>query len=169
MTNVKKEIDTAGTVHPAAEMGCSGCHPPHRSDLARLFTRSFPAGPYAFGAEGAYELCAECHDLDSLLGDDSSATGFRDDRINLHRVHVAREKSRSCALCHSAHGAGEHLLRPTTPFGEWDLPVGWSAIEGGGACVSGCHERREYLRDVPLEPPGDLPASGGDQEPASGS
>jgi len=168
VANVRKEIDTADTVHPAVEMGCSSCHPAHRSDLPGLFTRSFPAGPYAFGADGAYELCADCHDLATLLGEDSSGTGFRDDRINLHRVHVAREKSRSCVLCHAPHGAGDHLLRSTTPFGQWDLPVGWSAIEGGGACASGCHERREYLRDVPLEEPRDTPGAQEEAQPPSG-
>lgn len=143
--DVKGEIDRAETVHDAVELGCDTCHPPHASGRAGLFTESFPAGPYAAGIRGNYDLCFSCHD-ESLVDPAASDTGFRDGEKNLHAVHVNREKSRRCAFCHSPHGGGLHLIRETTPFGTWDLPIGFTALADGGRCATACHEPREYHR-----------------------
>ena len=142
--NIRKELSEATVVHDAVEMGCDGCHPAHASERAGLFTESFPAGPYARGFEESYELCFECHDSDPILDPNSTETGFRDGTRNLHAVHVARPKSRSCALCHSPHGGGPHLLRESAPFGHWELPIGYEAQEGGGKCATACHVTRVY-------------------------
>ncbi len=150
---VKREIDGAALVHGAVELGCESCHPPHASELPGLFTEAFPGGPYARGIDGTYALCFGCHDESLLAKDAVNATGFRDGQLNLHAVHVARPKSRSCALCHSAHGGGPHLVREWAPFGGWNLPIGYEEQAGGGRCATACHQARGYVRELPL--PGD--------------
>ncbi|RMG44589.1 MAG: hypothetical protein D6718_09695 [Acidobacteria bacterium] len=142
--NVKEEIETAELPHGAVDAGCDTCHPPHASDYGRLVTDAFPDGPYARGAEGSYALCFACHDETML--EEGADTGFRNEQKNLHRVHVAREKSRSCALCHSPHGGAAHLIRSRAPFGQWDLPIDYEPLADGGRCAVACHEQREYHR-----------------------
>ena len=148
--NVRREIAEAATVHGAIEGGCDACHPAHSSARASLFIDSFPDGPYAAGHTGSYELCFACHD-EEILEEDPGATEFRDGEQNLHFVHVAQPKSRSCALCHSPHGGGDHLLRDSVRFGSWNMPLVFEATTEGGNCVAACHEPRAYWR--PSEPP----------------
>lgn len=148
--NVRREIADAVTEHGALEAGCDVCHPAHAAPREGLFSDSFPAGPYAAGYAGSYELCFACHD-EELLEEDPQATEFRDGGQNLHFVHVAQRKSRSCALCHSPHGGGDHLLRSSVRFGSWDMPLVFEATPAGGRCSPACHEPRSYQR--PTEPP----------------
>lgn len=142
--DVRGEIARAATVHGAVEEGCDACHPPHVASRQGLYNESFPAGPYAVGHEGSYELCFFCHDEEEILGEDPLITGFRDGERNLHRLHVARHKSRSCALCHSPHGGGDHLIRSSVLFGTWTMPLVYEATPEGGTCAPACHERRFY-------------------------
>ncbi|MDQ7005853.1 MAG: cytochrome c3 family protein [Acidobacteriota bacterium] len=147
--NIRKVIAEAAVSHDALEMGCQECHPAHDSEEQGLFTMSFPAGPYARGFDGSYDLCMACHDESLIVDPQSLETGFRDGEKNLHTVHVVREKSRSCALCHSPHGGGDHLLRKDVRFGQWLLPIGYEPSETGGTCTTACHETRVYDRSVP--------------------
>ncbi len=148
--DVEREIARAATVHWAIEEGCDLCHLAHGGSENGMFTDSFPTGPYAVGHEGSYELCFGCHDQE-ILEEDPLATEFRNGEKNLHRLHVARRKSRGCALCHSPHGAGDHLLRESVGFGSWTMPLTYQATPEGGSCAPACHEKRGYSRD--LEPP----------------
>ncbi len=147
--NVRQEIADAAVVHEAIEMGCDACHPSHSAAGERLFTETFPAGPYGEGFEGSYELCFGCHD-EGLLDEDPEVGGtdFRNGGQSLHFVHVAQPKSRSCALCHSPHGGGDHLVRSSAVFGTWEMPVVYQATPGGGSCAPACHEKRFYQRLV---------------------
>ncbi len=148
--DVEREIAQAATIHEAIEAGCDLCHFPHAGSKDGLFTDSFPVGPYAVGHEGSYELCFGCHDQE-ILEQDPQATGFRDGDRNLHALHVARRKSRSCALCHSPHGGGDRLLRESVRFGSWTMPLTYEATFEGGSCAAACHEKRSYRREI--EPP----------------
>lgn len=148
MRDVRKEIEEAPIRHPPAEANCDSCHPAHASTVERLFTRAFPSGPHAAGYEARYALCFACH-RERLLSADPDATRFRTGDRNLHAVHVAQHMSRSCALCHSPHGAGPHLIRTTVKFGTWDMPINFGVAPDGGSCQPACHERREYHRPVP--------------------
>ncbi len=159
--NIKKVLDEAEVVHEAVDYGCDSCHGAHASDSERLFNDTYPARAYAEGYEGAYELCFQCHEESEVLGEDASSTGFRDLETNLHRVHVAREKSRRCTFCHSPHGGGPHLTRKTVPFGKWDLPIGFTVTETGGTCTTACHEVRGYQKEIPEEALPDSPERSG--------
>ena len=159
--NIRKVIAEASTPHEALEMGCGECHPPHDSEEQGLFAMPFPEGPYAKGFDGSYELCMACHDESLITEAQSTETGFRDGEKNLHTVHVVREKSRSCAICHSPHGGGDHLLRKQVRFGQWLLPIGYQATDNGGTCTTACHEARGY--DRTLQPP--VGESGENEQP----
>lgn len=160
---VKPEIDGAALVHGAVELGCESCHPPHASEFGGLYTEAFPAGPYSRGYRGAYALCFGCHEESLIEADAGEENGFRDGDRNLHAVHVAQSKSRSCALCHSAHAGGPHLIRRSAPFGDWNLPIGYEETAGGGRCATACHTAREYVRSPTGPPvPGD-PAQAGEE------
>ena len=140
VANIRKLVETSEVTHEAIDMiGCLGCHQPiHGSDRQRLIAEGFPDGRYGDGWKGRYDLCFACHDED-LLGEDPSATGFRDGDRNLHRVHVARDKSRACTFCHDPHGGGRHLVRRETPFGSWRMPIEVTFTENGGRCAAACH------------------------------
>ena len=144
VANIHREVTTTERLHGAVDGGCDSCHPAHGASGPRLFSRSFPAGPYAWDFENAYELCFDCHDREAIFQPETDETAFRQGMKNLHAVHVARKKSRSCVLCHSPHGGGQHLLRQSTPFGSWQLPVGYEARGAGGRCATACHETRTY-------------------------
>ena len=75
-------------------------------------------------------------------------TGFRDGDQNLHFLHVNRtEKGRTCRACHEAHSSTvpKHL-RETVPFGDWQMPVGYTQTADGGRCAPGCHLPKTYSR-----------------------
>ncbi|GAB4221983.1 MAG: hypothetical protein Kow0062_17300 [Acidobacteriota bacterium] len=155
VANIRKLVETSEVTHDAIDMvGCEGCHAPiHGTDRARLIAEGYPDGHYADGWQGRYELCFGCHD-EELLGEDASVTGFRDGERNLHRVHVARDKSRACTFCHDPHGGGAHLMRRETPFGSWQMPIEVTFTETGGRCAAACHAPATWER-LPASAEGD--------------
>ncbi len=159
--DIEREIAQAATVHEALEVGCDLCHLAHGGSQYGLFTEPFPVGPYTVDHEGSYELCFRCHDQE-ILEDDPRVTGFRNGEKNLHQLHVARRKSRSCALCHSPHGGGDHLIRESARFGGWTMPLTYQATPEGGTCAPACHEKRGYSRnlEMPVTGPGETAPSG---------
>ena len=143
------EYNSGKSVHSPVEDGdCLACHDPHASSKAGLLTEAFPAGLYAEGAVDGYALCFDCHDSDLFDAENTrEATAFRDDRQNLHYVHLKREKSRSCIHCHDLHGSDQpHLLLESSTFGQWKMPLNFRVAKNGGSCRPGCHEAKTYSR-----------------------
>jgi len=141
------------TVHPPAEMKCGICHAstgkPHPGDAKGFtLTNSFPAGLYAKADADTFALCWDCHDMDMILVDSSTAvTGFRNGALNLHSVHIRGDKGRSCSACHNVHAASNrHLVRDKVKFGNWSMPMNYIVQDEGGSCAPGCHGVKEYKR-----------------------
>ena len=147
ITNIDKLLKESKFVHEALEKSCNACHDPHASNNKFLMTTSYPTGNYAKGTEENYEMCFECHDADLLLAEKTKyATEFRDGDINLHFLHVNKEKGRTCNNCHSLHGSSrEHLIPETVKFGKWNMPLVFKNYEDGGSC-KGCHKEKRYTR-----------------------
>jgi predicted CXXCH cytochrome family protein len=138
---------------PLANKQCTGCHEPHGNTEFRFLTGAYPATLYsAYKAEG-YAFCAKCHEPTlTTARQTTTATKFRNGDLNLHYVHVNNPtKGRTCRMCHSPHASkNQHMLRDTLPFGDWHMPLGYTATETGGSCASGCHTTKSYDRDTPV-------------------
>ncbi len=137
---------------------CSDCHAPHGGDLEVLLVGTFPAAQYVPWTNDAYPLCFSCHDR-TLVTDveTTSATGFRDERRNLHAAHVFdEEKGRSCRFCHAWHGSDQpRLLQEKVPFGKWSFSLKFVKTETGGGCAPACHKPQYYDREqAGRKPPG---------------
>ena len=132
---------------PVREENCEGCHQPHGSANFRLLKKAYPAKFYTPFKEENYDLCFSCHEKGLVLQEKSTLTNFRDGERNLHFLHVNRRKGRTCRACHAVHASGNELhLRDTTPFGTWELPVGFKRTPTGGTCTTGCHVEQTYSR-----------------------
>ncbi len=147
IANIGKLLKESKVVHPALKKSCNSCHDPHASENEYLLDIPYPLGNYARGTEENYELCFGCHDTDLLLLERTKyATEFRDGDLNLHYVHVNKEKGRTCNNCHNVHGSSrDHLIPETVKFGNWDMPLVFKSFEDGGSC-KGCHEEKRYVR-----------------------
>lgn len=142
--------------------GCLSCHEPHRSRNQHLLKEAYPTAFYAPYDSKGYALCFSCHPRSNfeeasvagvgINGDQlraqGIATGFRDGRLNLHFKHVDKEyKGRTCSVCHDPHASPQpRLIRRSVGFGEWDLPIIFTATPDGGTCTSGCHQPISYRR-----------------------
>ncbi|MEN8157871.1 MAG: cytochrome c3 family protein [Bacteroidota bacterium] len=136
-------------VHGVIEMdGCGTCHFPHSSEQPFLLNSAFPGGAYAAATVENFDLCFMCHDAELMESETTSyATNFRNGEQNLHYLHINGEKGRNCNLCHNVHGSGnEHLMADKVLFGSWEMPVGFTPLESGGSCLTGCHAEKKYLR-----------------------
>ena len=139
---------------PVAENDCSGCHSSHGSEYFRLLAKDYPSQFYApFGKEN-YELCFDCHSEDLVLTKETSGlTDFRNGDLNLHYLHVNKEKrGRTCRSCHATHTSSlpKHI-RESVPFGTWSLPIGFNKKSSGGTCTPGCHLPKDYDRKNPVD------------------
>lgn len=155
LANIKNIIEHGNSVHGAiAEHSCVPCHQIHGSEHRRLLTDEYPMDFYQEFSDSTYALCFTCHDLQLALAEETNAvTDFRNGETNLHYVHVNREKSRSCRLCHDSHAADrERHIRKEVPFGPagWKLPIEFERSEDGGRCAAGCHRAYEYNRTTPV-------------------
>lgn len=135
---------------PIREKNCEGCHDPHAADTFRLLRKPYPETFYGPYERDSYALCFECHPDDLAKKETSTATNFRDGQRNLHFLHVnKKQKGRTCRACHEVHASTQpHHLRVTTPFGQWDLPIGYTKTEDGGSCRPGCHVEKAYSRGI---------------------
>lgn len=150
ITNIDKLLKESKYVHEALDKSCNSCHDPHASNYKNLMSMYYPLGNYAKGTEENYEMCFNCHDADLLLAEKTKyATEFRDGDLNLHFLHVNKEKGRTCNNCHSMHGASQkHLIPKTVKFGRWNMPLEFKEFENGGSC-KGCHDEKKYSRKMP--------------------
>jgi len=135
---------------PVREGKCTACHDPHVSEHAHLLVREYAAGFYARFSPQQYALCFGCHGADRVLNESGTAvTGFRDGDRNLHRLHVNREKGRTCLVCHEVHASSRPFhMRESVPFSdsEWMLFINYERTAGGGSCAPGCHAAKSYER-----------------------
>jgi predicted CXXCH cytochrome family protein len=157
LMNIKALIQDGTSLHgPVAEHSCVVCHEIHGGGHQRLLKQEYPAEIYPM-SESAYSLCFSCHDRQmALLPNTVAVTRFRNGDRNLHQVHVDREKSRSCRICHDTHAASrERHIRDDIAFGPagWRLPIQYQALPDGGQCGAGCHAPFRYSRTDPVTYP----------------
>ena len=135
---------------PIREGACTACHQPHASRNFSLLAAEYPPEFYAPFTIDRYALCFKCHIPDLVLKEQGTGlTRFRNADVNLHWLHVNREKGRSCRSCHEVHASRNPFhIRDTVPFGNkgWMLEIGYKQTPAGGRCSPGCHTHREYDR-----------------------
>ncbi len=134
---------------PVAQNDCSGCHLTHGSKHFKLLAKEYPPIFYAPFSEENYDLCFGCHPKTLVLtAQTDDLTDFRNGNLNLHFLHVNKERrGRTCRACHQTHASNipKHI-RESVPYGKWELPVGFTKTETGGNCISGCHLPKDYDR-----------------------
>jgi predicted CXXCH cytochrome family protein len=159
--NIKRVIETGTSLHgPVSQSNCAACHQIHGGDFFRLLVQEYPPEFYAPFKEESYALCFNCHDR-HLVRDEqtTSLTNFRNGDVNLHFLHVNRDKKgRTCRACHETHASNrQNHIRESVPFGTggWLLPIAFEKSDNGGRCAPGCHVPYEYNRLEPVvyEPP----------------
>ncbi len=165
LANMKKVIETGKSLHGAiTQRGCVECHAIHGGDHRRLLVNEFPSELYYPFSESSYALCFSCHDRQLVLtSSTTSATGFRNGSLNLHFVHVNRDKKgRSCRVCHDSHASSrDSHIRDEVAFGAggWKMPIKYESLPTGGKCGGACHAPMEYNRSNPVAYP-PLPPGG---------
>ena len=151
LKNIKKQIDGKKFLHgPIREGNCKACHDPHGSDYFRLLRGNYPSELYVPYKEGMYDACLKCHEKNLLrFADTTIYTRFRNGNRNLHFVHVAGRKGRTCRICHEPHASnGEKLIsKEGTQFGAWKIPINFAMTATGGSCAPGCHRKFKYDRE----------------------
>ncbi len=139
---------------PVRSGDCTACHSVHGASHERLLREHFPGEFYASFAVENYALCFSCHDS-ALVTEPrtTTLTGFRDGDVNLHFVHVNRErKGRTCRACHEIHGSNlpRHLSEAVLFEGSsWAMPLAFTPTTTGGSCAPGCHRPMSYQRGAP--------------------
>lgn len=140
---------------PVAEGDCKSCHNAHGSEYAALLNDPFPADFYHQFNRDDYAMCFGCHTSElATEATTSSATNFRNGERNLHYLHVVAQgdSGRSCRVCHAPHGSTrDALTHASVPFGQWDIPIEFSATATGGSCAAGCHRANRYDRITPVD------------------
>ncbi|MCF7954797.1 MAG: cytochrome c3 family protein [Phycisphaerae bacterium] len=139
---------------PVDDNDCAGCHKTHGSDHFRMLENKYPAFFYAPFDKKNYELCFGCHE-DTVVENERTEelTDFRNGDLNLHYLHVNKERrGRTCRACHQTHASNHPKhIRESVPYGQWDLPIGFSKTETGGSCAPGCHVAKNYDRDKAVD------------------
>jgi len=126
----------------------------HGSDHFRLLADSYPPIFYSPFAEENYALCFLCHEKSLVrTATTSDLTSFRNGDENLHFLHVNKERrGRTCRACHQTHASNQPKhIRKSVPYGMWDLPLNFKKTETGGSCLPGCHVKKNYDRDNPVD------------------
>jgi len=153
LVNMKKWLEKNPVWHkPVKEDGCTKCHNPHGSENFRILKKSYPRQFYTEFDIKNFALCFSCHEKTLVSAKSTrSSTNFRDGDRNLHYLHVnRRKKSRSCRACHEVHaGQSPLLIRESTRFGNWMMPINYKKSETGGSCSPGCHKSLSYDRGQP--------------------
>jgi predicted CXXCH cytochrome family protein len=139
---------------PVKDKDCSGCHVAHGSEYFRLLVKNYPPIFYSPFSEDNYALCFSCHAKDLVWTPQTdNLTDFRNGNVNLHFLHVNKERrGRTCRACHATHASNQPKhIRKSVPYGIWELPVGFTKTGTGGTCKSGCHLPKAYDRNNPVD------------------
>lgn len=153
IANIEKQLDESSHLHKALKKRCTSCHNAHFSKKnVQLLKETYPTANYAKGIEENYALCFNCHDTDLLnLEKTTTMTEFRNGDVNLHYLHINKDKGRTCTNCHDSHAANNtKLIAKTRKFGKWNMPLEFEEDENGGSC-KGCHKKLRYDRNPILE------------------
>jgi predicted CXXCH cytochrome family protein len=156
---------------PIRDGNCTSCHQPHAGERFGMLHEEYPQQFYASFDVSSYQLCFSCHSSE-LVTDPSGVglTRFRDGEVNLHWMHVNKEKGRTCRACHEVHASKRPFhIREAVPFGTagWMLEINFEQSEDGGSCAPGCHVAENYDRtNGRLAPIPVLPAAGGEGDNA---
>lgn len=150
LTNFKTLLAENPVQHgPVAANDCTACHAPHGSENFRLLVEAYPAKFYAPYEPRNYALCYRCHNDQTMTSPHTTTlTKFRNGDLNLHYLHVNKEKQgRTCRACHEVHASKKpHQIRDGVPYGPsgWILPVKYTQTASGGACEKTCHPAKSY-------------------------
>lgn len=156
VAGVSEVLDPKLVKHgPINDGSCGGCHNVHGSDVTKLLANNYPEKFYApFDMEN-YAICFNCHDPQLVqMEKTDKLTNFRNGDVNMHYLHVNKQKGRTCRACHATHASTNPLhIRESVPFGQWELPINYKPTPTGGSCAPGCHQPLAYNRDEPVELP----------------
>ena len=154
LINMAKHLKEHPDWHGPIQWGdCATCHNPHGSSNFRMLKKPFPETFYASFDVDKY-LCFECHDPKKVTEPRTTeATNFRNGDLNLHYLHVNKDKGRTCRACHDVHATKDypHHLRKKTKFGRINFPIRFIETPTGGSCAPACHARRYYDRKNPVK------------------
>jgi predicted CXXCH cytochrome family protein len=147
-------VGTAKFKHrPVADRSCLSCHLPHDSIYRNLLFADYPSGTSAVYDPARYAFCFSCH-TEKIARDrhTNTDTDFRNGQLNLHFLHVNKEKGGStCRACHSDHAGNQPgLIRDTGQFGSWENSFLFKKSNTGGSCLTGCHGEYAYDRVNPV-------------------
>jgi predicted CXXCH cytochrome family protein len=108
----------------ARATGGSGANGPHGSIYEPLLAQNYDTDDFTVESAQAYALCYQCHDRNSILGNES---------FSLHRLHVV-DQSTPCSACHDAHGIyrGQGSSRNHSNLINFDLAIVSPATTGSG-------------------------------------
>jgi len=149
MPNYAKLLSANAVWHdPVKAKDCSACHRTHGGENYRLLIAAYPESFYAPFDKKNYALCFGCHN-EKVVSEPvtTTLTAFRDGSRNLHYVHVARERGRTCRACHEVHAAKQaKRIRDNVPYGPsgWLLNIGFTRTATGGTCTKTCHDTKSY-------------------------
>ncbi len=148
-------IDAAKFKHrPVADRSCISCHVPHSSKYKNLLSDEYPPGTSSAWNPLRYAFCFSCHD-ESIVFDryTDTITDFRNGRLNLHYLHVNKDRSGlACLTCHAEHASNQPKeIRSDAAFGVWKFPVSFTKNKTGGSCVTACHKEYFYDRVHPAQ------------------
>ena len=153
ISNIKKSLKAKFQHQPVSEDGCTTCHNPHATLIGSLLKEKYETNEYVTGVIQSFQLCFKCHDTQLLEAQKTvKSTEFRNGNINLHYMHVNKDKGRNCNLCHDVHGSdNSKLIKSKVMFGNWLMPIKYTANEVGGTCAPGCHKPYTYNRTYSQE------------------
>ena len=142
-------VETAKFKHrPVADKSCLSCHVPHDSSYSKLLFADYPSDTSSAYDRAKCAFCFSCHS-EKITRDryTTTDTDFRNGRLNLHYLHVNKEKDgQTCRACHGDHAGNQpKLIRDKMQLGEWEFSFQFKKSNTGGSCVTGCHG--EYVYD----------------------
>ena len=139
---------------PVSDNRCPACHLPHSSKYSKLLFADYPSATLSAYDPTKYALCFTCH-KDGIVRERyvDNQTNFRNGRLNLHYLHVNREKDGlTCRACHDAYASSQAAqIREKAPWGIWAIPIKFTKSKTGGSCLTGCHKEYTYDRINPVQ------------------
>ncbi len=152
---LQNQVETAKFRHrPVADKSCLSCHVPHDSSYSKLLFADYPSGTSSAYDPAKYAFCFSCHS-EKIMRERyvTSDTDFRNGRLNLHYLHVNKEKGgQTCRACHADHAGDQpKLIRDKEQFGNWEIPLEFKKSNTGGSCLAGCHGEYAYDRVNPVQ------------------
>ncbi len=136
---------------PVKAGDCASCHTVHGGSERALLMDQYTTKFFTAFDLKNFALCFDCHTKELVTSQyTESATEFRDGKVNLHYLHINREKRGStCRSCHAVHGSNQprHIAQTVAYEGsDWLMPIRFELTPTGGACAPGCHEPMSYSR-----------------------